>query len=288
MSDPRKRYVSIRNVLWITLFLNWGVSFAKIFYGVLIKSLSITADGFHSLSDGASNIICLVGIYIASRPKDAEHPYGHKKYETFTSLVIAAVLFFVSFNLLKEVIARFIKPSAPEITLSSFVVMIVTLAVNIFVMTYEYKRGKKLNSDILVTDSMHTRTDIYTSLSVIAALVAVKLGFPVFDLLTGVFISVMIAICGAHIVRESSYVLCDGSAVDSKKIAEIVRSVNGVKRCHKIRTRGRPDDVHVDLHVTVNNDMHVDVAHGLSHHIQDEVKKRMPGVTDVIVHVEPL
>src|SRR3989338_3568376 len=217
MPELRKRYFSIRNVLWITLILNWGVSFAKIFYGLFIKSLSITADGFHSLSDGASNIICLVGIYIASMPKDAEHPYGHKKYETFTSLGIAALLFFVSFGLLKEVAARFMRPVAIDIKPLSFVIMIVALAVNIFVMIYEYKRGKKLDSDILVADSMHTRTDIYTSLSVIAALIAVKLGFPVFDLAAGVFISVMIAICGAQIIRESSYVLCDGSAVDSKK-----------------------------------------------------------------------
>lgn len=287
MLELRKRYLKIRKVLIITLVLNWSVSLAKLVYGVLMNTISMTADGFHSLSDGASNVICLIGIFIASRPRDAEHPYGHKKYETFTSLAIAVLLFFISFNLLKEVIVRFAKPTLPNITALSFIVMSVTLLVNIFVMVYEYKKGKALKSDILVVDSMHTRTDIYASLSVIAAFIAIKLGFPVFDLVAGVFIAVLIAICGAQIVRESSYVLCDGSAVDSHKIAELVKNIKGVKHCHKIRTRGRVDDVHIDLHVSVDNDMHVDKAHILSHHIQDEVRRQVPGVTDVIVHIEP-
>ena len=287
MPELHKRYIAIRNVLIITLVLNWAVAFAKIIYGLLMNSISMTADGFHSLPDGTSNVICLIGIYIASRPKDAEHPYGHKKYETITSLGIAALLFFISFNLLKAAAGRFVNPVVPNITVTGFAVMFITLAVNIFVMAYEYRKGKKLNSDILISDSMHTRTDIYTSLSVLVAFVAIKLGFPIFDLLAGVFIAILIALCGVHIVRESSYVLCDGAPVDPHKIAEVVKKIKGVKRFHKIRTRGRPDDVHVDLHVSVDTRMHVDQAHMLSHHIQAEVKRRFSGVTDVIVHIEP-
>ena len=287
MPQQHKRYISIRNVLIITLFFNWGVSFAKLAYGFLTKSISMTADGFHSLSDGASNVICLIGIFIASQPKDAEHPYGHKKYETLTSLGIAALLFFISINILKEVIARFMKPVTPDITALSFCIMLVTIVINILVVIYEYKKGKAFNSDILITDSIHTRTDIYASLSVVAALAAVKIGFPAIDLAAGFFIAVLIAISGVQIVRESSYVLCDGSAIDSHKVAELVKNIKGVKRCHNIRTRGRADDVHIDLHVSVDNNMRVDKAHGLSHHIQDEVKRQIPGVTDVIVHIEP-
>lgn len=287
MPNLRKRYISIRNVLIITLVLNWAVSLAKLIYGFLTRSISMTADGFHSLSDGTSNVICLIGIFIASRPKDEEHPYGHKKYETFTSIAIAVLLLLISFNLLKEVISRFARPVLPNITLSSFVVMAVTLLINIFVMIYEYRKGRSLNSDILVVDSMHTRTDIYASISVIAAFIAIKLGFPVFDLLAGIFISFLIALCGIQIVRESSYILCDGSAVDEERIGEVIKAINGVKRCHKIRTRGRADDIHIDLHVSVDKKMDVGSAHYLSHQIQDEVKRKINGVTDVIVHIEP-
>jgi len=288
MTDQQHtRYLAIRWILIWTLFLNWGVAIAKLTYGLITNSLSMTADGFHSISDGTSNIICLVGIWIASRPTDHEHPYGHKKYETLTSIGIAALLFFISFNLLKEVVVRFYRPVMPDVTPLSFGVMVATMAVNFFVMTYEYKKGKALDSDILVSDSMHTRTDIYASLSVIVALIAVKVGFPVIDLVAGIFISVLIALCGIQIVRESSYVLCDGAPVDTHKIEEVVLKMEGARRCHKIRTRGRQDDIHVDLHISVDTNMHVDKAHYLSHQIQDKIKQEVKGVTDVIVHIEP-
>lgn len=285
--DLQNRYIAIRRVLIITFLLNWAVAFAKIIYGLLTRSISMTADGFHSISDGTSNIVSFIGIWIASQPKDEDHPYGHKKYETFTSICIAAILFFISFNLLREVIRRFVNPVMPVVNPFSFCMMILTLLINFLVMRYEYKRGKQLNSDILVSDSIHTKSDIYASVSVIIALVAVKYGLPVVDLAAGVFISVLIAFCGGQIMRESSRILCDGVAVDTKKIVGVVKKIQGVRSCHKIRTRGRPDDIHVDLHISVDTDMHVDRAHNISHLIEDEVKHRISGVTDVIVHIEP-
>jgi cation diffusion facilitator family transporter len=225
---------------------------------------------------------------MASRPKDESHPYGHKKYETFTSIFIAVLLFLISINLLKVVVTRFFNPVVPNITPVSFAVMVATLLINSGVVVYEYKRGRALGSDILVSDSMHTKTDIYASLSVIVAFIAIKAGFVVFDLLAGIFISVLIALCGIKILKESSYVLCDGSAVEQQRIMDVVKAIEGVKQCHKIRTRGRQDDVHVDLHVSVDTNMHVDKAHFISHRIQNEVKEKIKGVTDVIVHIEPI
>ncbi len=284
----KNRYIKIRNILIWTLGLNWLVAFAKIIYGFIINSISVTADGFHSLADGASNIICLVGIAVASRPKDDKHPYGHKKYETFTSVFIGGLLFFISLNILKEVVSRFRNPALPQVSPFSFVLMLITLAVNLFVVAYEYQQGRKLNSDILISDSMHTRSDIFASLSVLIALVAVKFGLGIIDIIAGIFISILITLCAIEIFKESSFVLCDGSAIDSNQIEAVVKAIKGVKACHKVRTRGRADDVHIDLHICVDTDMHVDMAHGLSHRVQDEVKRKFSGVADVIVHIEPV
>ena len=254
----------------------------------MTRCASMTADGFHSLADGASNIIGLVGITLASQPIDTDHPYGHKKYETLFSLVIAALLFVVCFNLLKEGIRRIFNPVVPEIDIGSFAIMLITMAVNIGVMKYEYAKGKKLQSDILISDSMHTKADIFTSLSVIIALVVIKLGLPIIDPIATIMISLFIAHAGWQIVKESSAVLCDSAAIlEDKKIVNTVLGVKGVKACHKIRTRGRPDDIHVDLHVQVNPDMHVDNAHRISYAIEEAIKKNIPHVTDVIVHIEP-
>jgi len=284
----QKHYQKIRRVLILALALNWLVALAKIIYGLFTHCASMTADGFHSLADGASNIIGLAGIHFAYQPTDKDHPYGHRKYETFFSLGIAMLLFFVAFNLAKGGIARFSNPTLPQINNISFVIMIITMAINFWVMKYEHKQGKILRSDILISDAMHTKADIFTSFSVIAALIMMKLGYPILDSITTILISLFIAHSGYEIVKESSAVLCDSAAIlDVDKITNIVLSVKGVKNCHKVRTRGRPDDIKIDLHVQVNPDMRVDSAHRISYAIEEAIKKGIPEVSDVVVHIEP-
>jgi len=281
-------YKEIRRILIVILVLNWAVALAKLIYGLFSRCASMTADGFHSLSDGASNIIGIVGIHFACQPKDQDHPYGHRKYETLSSLVIAAILFVVAFNLAKEGISRLYNPTVPRIDAISFIVMVSTMAVNFWVVHYERKKGEALRSDILISDSMHTKADIFTSASVIIALIVVKLGYPLLDPLAATLISLFIAHAGYDIVKQSSAVLCDSAAIlDYKKIENIVLGIKGVRACHKIRSRGRPDDIYIDLHVQVSSNTHIDDAHKISYAIEEAIKNSIPEVTDVVVHMEP-
>ncbi|MCX5711905.1 MAG: cation diffusion facilitator family transporter [Candidatus Omnitrophica bacterium] len=288
-TDFNTHYKNIRLILIWVLALNWLVAAAKIIFGLISKTSSITADGFHSLSDGASNIVCLVGIHFAAQPTDCDHPYGHKKYETFYSLGIALLLLMVAFELMQGAFKRIANPVTPTVNIYSFIVMISTLIINFWVMTYEYKKGKQLKSDLLVSDSMHTKADILVSLSVIAALIMLRLGVkPIIDPIVTIIIALIICYSAYQIIRESSRVLCDTAAIiDIKKIVDVVLSVNGVQTCHKIRTRGRPDDVYIDLHVQVNPSMPIKEAHAISYSIEEALKKEIPEVTDVVVHMEP-
>jgi len=287
--DTQKHYQKIRKILIVVLVLNWAVALAKIIYGLSSRCFSMTADGFHSLSDGTSNIIGIVGIHLACQPVDKDHPYGHKKYETLFSLGIAAMLFIVSFNLLKQGWLRLQHPVSFQTDLGSFTVMLVTLAVNIYVMRYEYKKGKALNSDILVSDSLHTRADIFTSISVVISLIITKLGFPLIDPIVTILISLFIGYAAFQIAKQSSDVLCDTAVfMDDQKVKDIVLKVDGVRACHKIRSRGRIDDIYIDLHVQVNSSMHMNNAHKISDRIEEAIKSSIPGITDVVVHMEPL
>jgi cation diffusion facilitator family transporter len=288
VNNVQQHYSRIRYVLILVLVLNWAVAIAKILYGLFSRCVSITADGFHSFSDGASNIIGLIGINLAAQPRDKDHPYGHRKYETFSSLGISLLLFFVALGLVHESMGRLRNPIIPQVDIKSFTIMFITMALNFWVMHYEHKKGKILKSDILISDAMHTRADILTSLSVIIALVVIKLGYPIIDPIATIVISLFIAYAGYEIVKHSSAVLCDAAVIlDDKKIVDIVLSISGVKTCHKIRTRGRPDDIYIDLHVQVNPDMHMDQAHKISCAIEDKIKRTIPEVTDVVVHMEP-
>jgi cation diffusion facilitator family transporter len=286
--DPADRFQKIRRILVYILILNWGVAAAKLIYGWMTRSASMTADGFHSFSDGSSNIIGLVGIWIASRPIDENHPYGHKKYETLTSVGISVFLFLVCINVVREGVVRFFHPLVPEVTAKSFLVMGITLAINVAVMIYETRMGRALKSDILISDALHTRTDILTSSSVIVTLIGIKLGYPILDPMASLVIAVFIAYAGVEILKESSRVLSDGVAIRIDEIERVVLSIKGVKKCHQIRSRGRPDDIHIDLHVLVDPDMHVHKAHHLSYAIENKIKRDIRGVTDVIVHMEPM
>jgi len=286
--DSEDRFLKIRRILIYILVLNWGVAGAKLVYGWFIRSTSMTADGFHSFSDGSSNIIGLIGIWIASRPIDASHPYGHKKYETLTSVGISALLFLVCINVIREGVMRFLHPLIPEVTVMSFLVMGITLMVNVAVMTYETRIGRRLKSDILISDALHTRADILTSSCVIITLAGIKLGYPILDPIASILIAVFIGYAGVEILKESSHVLSDGVAIRIDEIERVVLSIRGVKECHQIRSRGRPDDIHIDLHVLVDPDMHVHKAHHLSYAIENKIKRDFRGVTDVVVHMEPL
>jgi cation diffusion facilitator family transporter len=286
-AGANQHFTQIKRILIAILGLNWAVALAKIVYGLHTNCSSMTADGFHSLSDGTSNIIGLIGIHIAAKPKDINHPYGHKKYETFFTLGIAGLLLVISLNLIGKGIQRFFNPVIPQIELASFLVMLFTLAINVGVMNYEHKKGKLLQSDILISDALHTRADIFISLSVIATLVVIKLGYPILDPIVTIVIALFIVFTAFEIIRNSARVLCDTVAVDTQKIADIVLGIKGVRTCHKIRTRGRPDDINVDLHVQVNPDMHIDKAHDLSYAIEETLKREIPQITDVVVHMEP-
>lgn len=275
-------------MLVTVLALNWGVALLKLAFGYFIASTSMIADGYHSFADGASNIIGLLGIRIACQPKDKEHPYGHKKYETLAALAIAFLIFLVCAHILHSGWERLLYRKYPEVNLTGFIVLGLTMAVNIFVLLYEYRAGKRLGSDILVADSMHTRADLFTSFSVVIAFIGVRLGFPILDAVVAVFIAGFIAFAGFDIIRASSAVLCDTAVMDVRAVEELVLSLPDVKKCHNIRTRGRPDDIYMDLHVLVDDLMPLVKAHDLTVQIEDLIKDEFHGVSDVVVHVEPL
>jgi cation diffusion facilitator family transporter len=288
MTDLKKHFGQIQKVLVIVLILNWLVAVAKMVYGIISKSSSMTADGLHSLADGTSNVIGLIGIYFCSQPKDEDHPYGHKKYETLFAMGIAAMLLLVAFNLAKQGFARILHPVVPTVGFGSFMVMLITIAVNVTVMIYEYRAGKRLGSDILIVDSMHTRADIFTSVSVIAALIGVKLGYPIVDPIVTLVIACFVTYSAFEIIKQESGVLCDAVAItDTKKIEDVVLAIEGVKRCHKIRTHGRMDDVHLDLHVQIDGNMPLSQSHQLCHRIQAEIKTALPQISEVLIHLEP-
>ncbi|WP_407356901.1 cation diffusion facilitator family transporter [Methanolobus sp. WCC5] len=287
MYDMDARFRKIRKVMFYVLFLNLAVSFAKIAYGYYTNVLSMQSDGFHSLFDGVSNIIGLIGIHIAAKPPDKEHPYGHRKFETLASIMIALLLALVAFEIVHSAFERLGDGNVPQVTAISFAVMLGTMAINYGVTTYERRVGEEMNSEVLLADSAHTKSDIYVSISVIIGLIAISLGYPVVDPVISILIAVVILHAGAEIIFRSISILCDESQIDTDDIAQVVRNIEGVIDCHRIRTRGPPGNVYVDLHVEVDPEMSTYKSHTISHIVQYRIKENFDGIEDVLVHIEP-
>ncbi|HCU2758073.1 TPA: cation transporter [Clostridioides difficile] len=281
-------YKKVKQVLWIILFANFAVALLKIIIGNQIKSYSMTADGFHSLSDGASNIVGLIGIFFASKPKDKNHPYGHKKFEIITSLFISGMLFVIAIKIILSAVLRIANPVVPAITIESLIALIITLFINIFVCMYEYRIGTKLNSYVLISDSLHTRSDIFVSLGVLVTLVGVKLGFPVIiESIVPIIISAFIIYSAYGIFRPSIGILVDRVAVDEDYIKEIVFEFNEVRDVHNIRSRGSKSSIYIDMHVMVEPFISVEQSHDLTHKIEKQIQEEINENAQVIVHIEP-
>jgi cation diffusion facilitator family transporter len=284
-----ERIRQVRRVLWWVLVLNVAVAVAKLAYGLWIDSVSVTADGFHSLFDGTSNIIGLMGLGLAARPADREHPYGHAKYETFASAAIGALLLFAAWRVGSSAVGRLVHPgTGPEVDTISFVVMLATLVVNVAVTTLERRAGVRLGSDILLADASHTASDVLVTIGVIGGLAAVRLGYPLADPALGLVVAGFIVVAAVRVLRSAGSTLADASRIPVAELCAVALGIDGVLGCHDVRTRGGSSGVYVDLHIQVDPELSVGAGHAIAERVEQTVCDSFSAVIDVIAHVEPL
>lgn len=280
-------YSAVRRVLIITMVLNYAASAITLAAGLLTGSLSILADSLDILFDGTSNIVGLVGIYLANRPPDREHPYGHRKFETMAALVIAFLLLITGWELARSALGRFGSPVVPDVNLWSALAVVGSIVIQAVTSWYEKQRGQELKSEVLIADALHSRASILISVSVLAGLALVRLGFGWVDSLLALFIAAVIVRIGLGIVWENSGVLVDKAPLDESEIAHLAQSVAGVQFVHRVRSRGTANDIAVDLHIHVARDLSVDRSNGIADEVRRKLMAELPGVRDVTVHVEP-
>jgi cation diffusion facilitator family transporter len=282
------RYEAVARVLRRVLVLNVAVAVAKIGFGYASGAISILSDGFHSLTDAASNVVGLVGVRAAERPPDADHPYGHRKYETVAAAAVNVFLLLVIIEVLRNAFNH-LTGRAPlhDISIASFAVMIVTIAVNLGVVAYESRAAERLASEVLLADATQTRGDVWSSLTVIAALVGARAGLPILDPLAALVVAGFIGYAGYQVARATTGILSDRMVISDADLEHVIMSVPGVLGCHQIRTRGASDHVFLDLHVWLPGEMPLTQAHDLSHVVKDRLMSRYPQIADAIIHIEP-
>jgi cation diffusion facilitator family transporter len=284
----RARAAAVRRVFWITLGLNLVVAFAKGAYSYVSGSVTLSADTFHSLLDSCSNVIALVGLRLSSAPADAGHPYGHRKFETLASLGIG-VLIAVSLVELARQSWRALEGARPppDINWVGFAVVLATIVINGFVSRYEHREGQRLASPLLVADAHHTRSDMYASAMVLLSFLGAEIGLSWADGVGGLIVSIMVAKVAWDVFRENVPFLVDAAVIDPTHVRQLCANVVGVMNIHQVRSRGTRFAMELDLHLEVDPSMTVDRAHSVAHALEDQLRREMPYLADVVVHVEP-
>ena len=278
----------MRFVLLLTLGLNVLVAVLKLVYGKWTHTLSLQADGYHSLTDGSNNVLGLLGVWWATRPPDSKHPYGHEKMEVLAASAIGASLILVAWNLVSDAVGRIRHPGEPaQLDTGTWVVLLATLAINIGVARYEAYMARKLDSTFLASDAAHTFSDVLVTLGVLVTVLLVKLGYPWVDPLASCAIAVFILVTGVQVISHNIDYLMDAAQVDEAKIRDVVVRVPGIASAHKVRTRGTPGMIRIDLHIQIAPHLNVRHAHEVTHWAIDALKRELSGVRDVVVHTEP-
>lgn len=281
------RIRSIRAVLWWVLAGNLAVALAKILYGLYSGSVSIKADGLHSLADSSSNIIGLLALSRSGADADAEHPYGHRKLEIAGALGIS---FLICIGLWEIGRAVVLSPWSGHLVVvgpAGFAVVLLTLAVNTAVAWQENRWGRRLNSPILLADARHTFSDSLATLGVLASFILAKWGFQKADVVIALLIMLLVGRAAWIIFRQALDTLMDRSQMDPVEIEQVVASVEGVMDCHRVRSRGMAGAVFLDFHILVDSHITMEQAHKITHEVETTIRARFPDVVDVVIHTEP-
>ena len=284
-----KNLKAAQRVFMLTLGFNLLVSFSKLFWGYHTQTLSITADGFHSLLDAVANIVGIIGLNFSMKPADHDHPYGHRKFEAIASMIISFFIFLTCFEIAGEGFSRFFSPTHthPNVSPFSYLIIGATLLINLAVSWYEGKKGRELKSDLLKADAKHTLSDCMVSVAVILSMVAVQFGFLWADTILALIVALIILKVGFDLILIHLSALTDEAVFDPESVKAVVLSVPGVLDCHKIRSRGMQDHVFIDLHIQVDPNLTVKEAHTISYAVENKLEASFEGrISDVLVHIE--
>ncbi len=279
-------------MLVITLVLNLTVALGKITVGLMSGALAIVADGFHSLMDGAGNVAALITNAIASQPPDADHPYGHHRFETVGTLIIGLLLLLTAWEVVQHAAHRLLgDPATPAITPLTVTVLLATLVVNIGVSVYQRRAGKRYRSQLLLADAENTRADVFVTLSVLGSSLFVVFGFAWMDTVAALIVVGLIVRAAVRVLRNAGGVLVDTAPYSPTQLRGWVCDLPDVAQVVRARSRGTCDAAHIDIDVTVNPAVTIAqtalVTRRIRARVCEQVRAQGGSVAEVEVHFAP-
>lgn len=291
MSAVEESYRTARRVARLGIGASTFLALSNIIVGLWAHSTSVLAMGFEFAGDVLASSIVVIGMGVAARPADDDHPYGHGRFETLSAFMVGVILaaggMMICYQSLQAIGASHVPPGPAAVV--SLIVAIILRAV---MSSWKFRVGRRLRSSALVADAWNDAVDI---LSAAAALTAVGLAmydpgrFLAADHYGGFVVGIVVVITGLRVVRGASSELVDTMPPPelSAEVIAVARMVPGVRGIDKMFARKTGLQYHIDLHIEVDPLMTVAASHAVGGHVRATLKRDLPWVADVLVHVEP-
>jgi len=265
------------------------LGFVKILIGGLANSHALIADGIHSLSDAATDILVIIVTRMSHHAPDANHPYGHARFETMGTLLLGSSLIVVALLLAYNYLKLVITGSSNTIpTWPALIVALLSVISKEWIFRYTKKAGEELRSNLLIANAWHSRTDAFSSIIVLIGIAGSMIGFYWLDIIAALFVALIILKIGGQLVWDSSKELVD-TGVDPKQAEQLkatLLSAEGVIDVHDLRTRRMGQDVSLDVHLQVDNTISVSEGHQIGEWAAQKLLNEHNFINDVIYHID--
>lgn len=285
------RTAIVRRAAFIALVGNLVLAVLKIATGLTAGSLAVLGDGLDSSTDVAIAIMTLAVGFIINQPSDKEHPWGHHRAETLGTIVLAFIIMFAGFQLFESAVRQLTSGTVTETPgLIALAVTVVSIIGKLILALTQYRLGKKSGSAMILANAKNMTNDIIISLSVLVGLAAATLfKMPALDAITALLVSLWVMKSAVGIFREQNLELMDGNADDElyRSLFDAVHSVKGAGNPHRARIRKMASSWDIDLDIEVAGNLTVRQAHDIAERVEKAVRKAIPYVYDIMVHVEP-
>ena len=288
-TGPGSRFAEGQRITWISVGVNVVLTVMQVVVGLVAHSQSLIADAMHTLSDIFADAFVLVANRKGSEAADADHPYGHGRYETAASLVLGVLLAGTGAGILVAAAGRLQDiGSAPPVGVAAMWAAVFTLAAKEGLFRYMLSTAERLRSPMLVANAWHARADALSSLVVAAGIAGALAGFNFADAVAAIIVGAMIVRAGLRFGWDAIRELIDTglSAAEVAAIRHTIASTPGVLGMHELRTRRMAHQVLVDAHVQVNPRISVSEGHRIAETARQRVLGKHPEVLDVLVHVD--
>lgn len=273
----------------VGIICNCLLAAGKLIVGHMTSSMSITADGLNNLSDGASSIVTLLGFKLAEKPADRKHPYGHARIEYIAGLTVAVMILFIGLELGKSSVEKFINPEPIEFSFTAVWVLCASILVKLFMMLFNLKMGRRINSNALLATAADSRNDVMTTSAVLAASIVEHFYDVRIDGVMGIAVSLFILYSGIKLAGETmSPLLGEGANPElQKQITDYINGCPMVLGCHDLMVHDYgPGRRYASIHVEIDKNEDPMACHARIDRMERECLKNYG--THLVIHYDPV